>query len=191
MGLIEDISNFLEKRLEEFIGNNPQFELQMLDEKLRQQDTEITKLISGFQTREKQLQDKILAIAEEIQLWHARGQKAGDAGKQDLAAGAKQREAALLKEGNKVWAEMELVKKRRAQTQELQKQIHLRQQEVAVKLKEVASTQSQPPEPSAAGFNWENLYPPPSSNTFDDLDKKFREWETEEDLERLKRKMGR
>jgi hypothetical protein len=46
MGLIEDISNFLEKRLEEFIGNNPQFELQMLDEKLRQQESEVTKLIA-------------------------------------------------------------------------------------------------------------------------------------------------
>jgi uncharacterized protein (TIGR04376 family) len=191
MGLIEDISNFLEKRLEEFIGNNPQFELQMLDEKLRQQESEVTKLIAGFQVREKQLQDKILAIAEEIQLWHARAQKAEDAGKQDLAAGAREREAALLKEGNKVWAEMELVKKRRAQTQDLLKQIQQRQQEVAIKIREVASAQPQSPKTSTASFDWENLYPPPSSNTFDDLDQKFRQWETEEELERLKRKMGR
>ncbi|MFN7858752.1 MAG: TIGR04376 family protein, partial [Pseudanabaena sp.] len=66
MGLIDDISRFLETRLEEFIRNNPQIELQILEDKLRQQDEEITKLIVSSKQEEKQLQDRILEIAEEI-----------------------------------------------------------------------------------------------------------------------------
>ena len=63
MGLIDDISRFLETRLEEFIRNNPQIELQILEDKLRQQDEEITKLIVSSKQEEKQLQDRILEIS--------------------------------------------------------------------------------------------------------------------------------
>lgn len=53
MGLIEDISRFLETRLEEFISNNPQIELQILEDKLRQQEEEIEKLIITSKQEEK------------------------------------------------------------------------------------------------------------------------------------------
>ena len=53
MGLIEDISRFLETRLEEFIRNNPQIELQILEDKLRQQEEEIAKLIVSSKLEEK------------------------------------------------------------------------------------------------------------------------------------------
>lgn len=68
MGLLEDISRFLETRLEEFIRNNPQIELQILEDKLHQQEAEITKLIVNSKLEEKKLQDRILEIAEEIRI---------------------------------------------------------------------------------------------------------------------------
>lgn len=110
MGLIEDISRFLETRLEEFIRNNPQIELQILEDKLRQQEEEIAKLIVSSKLEEKQLQDRILEIAEEIRVWHDRTVKAESFDRPDLASAAKEREAALLRQGNQIWAQMELVK---------------------------------------------------------------------------------
>jgi uncharacterized protein (TIGR04376 family) len=187
MGLIEDISRFLETRLEEFIRNNPQVELQALEEKLRQQETEVVRLIADFRVQEKTLQDQILAIAEDIRIWHDRVLKAQQAGRQDLASGAQEREGALLRQGNQVWAQMELIKKRLSQTVELHGQIQERIKEVHVKIAQVPKTR---PEPRFE-FNWENLNPPPSPDSDDPLEAKFQKWEMDDELERLKRKIGR
>jgi uncharacterized protein (TIGR04376 family) len=193
MGLLEDISRFLETRLEEFIRANPQVELQVLDDQLRSQEQEVSKLIPEFRTQEKQFQDQILAIAEDIKVWHGRAQKATESGRVDLANGAKDREAALLRQGNQVWAQMELMRKRISQTVELQSQIQLRRQEVQVKISESAKKRS-PPEPNKSqGWskaNWENLNPPSARND-DPLEAQFRNWEMDEELEQLKRKMNR
>ncbi|CAN1212128.1 TIGR04376 family protein [Tumidithrix helvetica PCC 7403] len=194
MGLIEDISRFLETRLEEYIRSNPQMELQVLEDQLRGQAEEVAKLIVGFEVQEKGHQDQILAIAEEIKLWHGRALKAEAAGRKDLANGAKEREAAFLRQGNQVWAQMELVKQRRAQTLELQSQIQVRRKEVQAKIAEATKAAKNAPKQPQTNpvFNWENLYTPQSSaNSFDDLDNKFKQWEMDEELERLKRKMGK
>ncbi|WP_019498824.1 TIGR04376 family protein [Pseudanabaena sp. PCC 6802] len=192
MGLLDDISRFLETRLEEYIRNNPQIELQILEEKLTQQESEVAKLIASFRTQEKQLQDRILAIADDIRIWHERAKKASDANRQDLASAAKEREAALLKQGNQVWAQMELIKQRISQTADLQSQIQSRMQEVRTKIAEAAKTksQSQASERASTSFNWENLHTP-SQGTDDPLEQQFRRWEMDEELERLKRKMGK
>jgi uncharacterized protein (TIGR04376 family) len=195
MGLIEDITRFLETRLEEYIRSNPQMELQVLEDQLRGQAEEVAKLIVGFGVQEKGHQDRILAIAEDIKLWHSRAVKAEAAGRNDLANGAKEREAAFLRQGNQVWAQMELVKQRRAQTLELQAQIQVRRKEVQAKITEAAKTAKATPPPKSTpenpAFNWENLYTPRSPSSFDDLDDKFKKWEMDEELERLKRKMGK
>ncbi len=190
MGLIEDISKFLETRLEEFIRTNPQIELQALEDKLRQQESEVTRLIASFQVEDKHLQDKILAIAEDIKVWHGRVQKAKEAGRQDLANAAQEREAALLKQGNQVWGQMELIKERLNQTILLQGKIQERRKEVQAKITEVAASRPKSaPNPNPV-FNWESLYTP--SNRIDDpLEQQFQRWETDEELERLKRRMGR
>jgi uncharacterized protein (TIGR04376 family) len=195
MGLIDDITRFLETRLEEYIRSNPQMELQVLEDQLRGQAEEVAKLIVGFEVQEKGHQDQILAIAEEIKLWHSRALKAEAAGRKDLANGAKEREASFLRQGNQVWAQMELVKQRRTQTLELQSQIQVRRKEVQAKITEAAKAAKSAPQPQASpanpAFNWENLYTPRSASSFDDLDNKFKQWEMDEDLEQLKRRMGK
>jgi uncharacterized protein (TIGR04376 family) len=192
MGLLDDISRFLETRLEEYIRNNPQIELQILEEKLTQQESEVAKLIASFRAQEKQFQDNILAIADDIRIWHERAKKASDAGRQDLASAAKEREAALLKQGNQVWAQMELIKQRIAQTADLQSQIQSRMQEVRAKITESAKTKSksQTNDRASTSFNWESLHTP-SQGTDDPLEQQFRRWEMDEELERLKHKMGK
>jgi len=191
MGLIEDISRFLETRLEEFIRNNPQVELQALAEKLRQQEDEVVRLIADFRVQEKSLQDQILAIAEDIRIWHDRVLKAQKAGRQDLVSAAQEREGALLRQGNQVWAQMELIKKRLSQTVELQGQIKERIKEVNIKIDQVAKARPQSESEPKYSFNWENLNTPPSRDSDDPLEAQFRKWELDDELEQLKRKMGR
>jgi uncharacterized protein (TIGR04376 family) len=190
MSLIEDISRFLETRLEEFIRNNPQIELQILEDKLHQQEAEIEKLIVSSKQEEKKLQERILEIAEEIRLWHDRTVKAESFDRPDLANPAKEREAALLRQGNQIWAQMELVKKRAIDSQALQIQIRERRKEVQVKIAEAAKA-AKVKSPSSTPLNWDNLYTPPFRDPNDQLEATFRRWEMDEELERLKRNMGK
>jgi uncharacterized protein (TIGR04376 family) len=191
MGLLDDMSRFLETRLEEFIRSNPQIELQILEDKLRQQEEETLKLIANSKQEEKKLQDQILEIAEEIRIWHDRTVKAESFDRRDLADASKEREAALLRQGNQVWAQMELVKKRAIDSQALLAQIQDRHREVQTKIAEAAKNAKARPVTNQPTIDWENLYTPPYRNTQDDLEETFRRWEMEEELERLKQNLKR
>jgi uncharacterized protein (TIGR04376 family) len=193
MGLFEDFSSFLETRLEEFMRNNPHLELQALEEQLREQEQEAIKLLGDLRLREKRLQDEILSTAQEVQRWHVRVEKAKAAQRMDLAQPAEEREAALLRQGNQLWGQMEMVKQRIQQTIELQRQIQTRRQEVKAKVAEAqaasrASYQTQAEQQwQTAGWNRGFGY----SAGADPLEQTFRKWETDEELENLKRQMGR
>ncbi|MDX2255843.1 MAG: TIGR04376 family protein [Pseudanabaenaceae cyanobacterium bins.39] len=191
MGLLDDMSRFLETRLEEFIRSNPQIELQILEDKLRQQEEETVKLIANAKQEEKKLQDQILEIAEEIRIWHDRTVKAESFDRRDLADASKEREAALLRQGNQVWAQMELVKKRGSDGQVLLTQIQERRKEVQAKVAEAAKTAKAKPPSGQPTIDWQNLYTPPYRNTQDDLEETFRRWEMEEELDRLKQNLKR
>lgn len=195
MGLFEDFSTFLETRLEEFLRNNPHLELQALEEQLREQEEETVRLLAELRLREKQLQDEILSTAQEVQRWHVRIEKAKQAQRFDLVKPAEEREAALLRQGNQLWGQMEVVKKRIEQTVELQRQIQLRRKEVRTRVVEAqqaarANAQSQA-EQQWQTSGWNQGYSVGFSKAADPLEQTFRQWETDEELEALKRQMGR
>lgn len=200
MGLFDDLNRFLEDRLEEFIRNNPHLELQAIEEQLREQEEDTLRLIADLQLQQKGLQDEILSIAQDIQRWHERINKAKSAGRQDLAQGAQEREAALLRQGNQRWGQMEGVKQRITQAQELQRQIQTRRQEVRAKAQEVeavrASSQAQARVPyedarasQTSGWNHSGSYS--TAGAADSLEEKFRRWEMDDELNEIRRKMGR
>lgn len=190
MSLFDDLSRFLESRLEEFLRNNPHLELEALLEQLREQEEDTLKLISELQLQEKRSQDEILSTAQEIQKWHIRIQKAQAAGRQDLITPAQQREAALLREGNQMWGHMQGLKERITQSQELLGKIQKRRQEVQNKAAEMqtARTKAQSQQ-KLENYGWNTTSN--SQSNFDELEDKFRRWETEDELEKLKRKMGK
>ena len=198
MGLFDDLSKFLESRLEEFLRNNPHLELDALLEQLREQEEDTLRLIADLQLQEKRKQDDVLSTAQEIQRWHIRVQKAKNAGRQDLAAKAEEREAALLRQGNQLWGQMQGVKERITQAKELYKKIQLRRQEVQTKATQAqaARTKAQAQqriETDAGWWSGSSTYPNSSSSskTYDDLEEKFLRWETEAELEEMKRNMGK
>lgn len=192
MGLFEDLNRFLENRLDEFLRNNPHLELQALEEQLREQEEDSLRLMADLQVQEKRSQDEILGIAQEIQRWHERVNKAQSKGRPDLAQAAQEREAALLHQGNQVWGKMEGIKQRIAQAKELQRQIHTRRAEVRTKAKEAeaarATSQAQSHWETSA-WNQKQPYNIPAG--LDPLESQFQRWETEDELEQMKRNMGR
>lgn len=197
MGLFEDFSAFLEMRLEEFLRNNPHLELQALEENLREQEEETVKLLGDLRLREKRLQEEILATAQDIQRWHVRIEKAKVAQRFDLVKPAEEREAALLRQGNQLWGQMEVLKQRIQQTIELQRQIQVRKQEVKTKVAEAQanrfSYQAQPgpqAEQQWQTTGWNQNYVG-SARSADPLEQAFNKWETDEELEALKRQMNR
>ena len=192
MGLFDDFSQFLEARLDEFLRNNPHLELQALEEKLREQEQETRRLMADLRLKEKQLQDEILATAQEIQRWHIRIEKARSAGRLDLAEPAQAHEAGLLREGNQKWGQMEMLKQRLKQTEELQQQIQTRRQEVQTKLTEAQTARATQTETRWAVNGWnQDQNASYIHSSADPLEQEFKRWEAQEELEQMKRQMGK
>ncbi len=189
MGLFEDLSKFLETRLDEFLKANPHLELMGLEDQLRGQEQDAIRLLGDLKRREQQLQDSILATAQDIQRWHERVKNAQAANRVDLAKAAQEREAALLRQGNQYWGQMQGVKEQIEQTRTLQREIHDRRRELKTK---IAESQAQR---TAQRTSWDAGWAKPPFDGFgkdpmDPLEQSFQRWEMEQELDDLKRGMG-
>ncbi len=189
MGLFEDFSNFLESRLEEFLQNNPQLELQALSEELKDEQRDTTKLINQLQLEEKRIEAEILKVAKDIQKWHGWVAKAKSAGRQDLADEAQARENNLFSEGNLLWKQMEEVKQRIKESRELLISIEEKQKEVTLKIAQLKATEKNNPDSTNYQTrNYDNYQD--SKTKFDPLENKFEQWEMEQELEAMKRNLN-
>lgn len=199
MGLFEDLSQFLETRLDEFLRANPHLELMGLEDQLRGQEQDAIILLGDLKRREQQLKDQILATAQDIQKWHDRLTKAQAANRPDLVALAEEREATLLRQGNQYWGQMQGVVNQIEQTRLLQQQIHDRRRELKAKIAQLETERAaqRATQPSAANAStWETGWFQSSSQhggatSADPVEATFQRWETEQELESLKRQMGR
>jgi uncharacterized protein (TIGR04376 family) len=191
MGLFDDVSKFLENQIDEFLKNNPHLELQALDEKLAEQQRESDRLLVDLRSRLQTVESKIRETAEEIKRWHNRIEKAKKAGRNDLVVLAEAHEAELLREGNQIWGQMELLRDRIPQTEKLALQIQQRRQELKVKLEEARSQRAK--SPTEAPNPWRESTNVKATPTMpkDPLEKKFASWEAEEELQQMKRKLDR
>lgn len=189
MSLFDNFSRFLETRLEEFLRSHPHLELQAILEQLREQEQEAVSLIAEKQAQKKRLETEILAVAEEIQRWHQRVAKAKAANRLDLAQKAQEREAALLRQGNQLWGQMEGAKQQITQTQTLLRQIQQRKQEVQTKAR---TAQAQAKDYNSGwetrgwnqGVNYQSY-----GTSADSLEAEFKRWELDDELERLKKNL--
>ncbi|MBD1918827.1 MULTISPECIES: TIGR04376 family protein [Cyanophyceae] len=192
MGLFEDLSKFLEIRLDEFLKANPHLELWGLEDQLRGQEQDAIHLLGDLKRREKQLEDSILATAQDIQRWHSRIQNAQAANRLDLVKAAQEREAALLRQGNQYWGQMKGVKEQIEQTRNLQKEIHDRRRELKAKIAENQAQRTAQRTTTSWDTGWAKIpFENFGRNTMDPVEESFQRWETEQELEELKRNMGR
>lgn len=186
MGLFDDLGQFLETRLEEFLRDNPHLELQALLEQLREQERDTSKLIIALDAEQKRQETQILELAQEIQTWHGRVGMAEAAQRPDLARASREREAALLRQGNLLWGQMEGTKKRLAQARELWQQVQGRQKEIEAQAAQMPKTSRSNADTS--GWDQGDRLPTPAQGR-DTLEAEFERWELERELERLKRDM--
>lgn len=203
MGVFDDVSRFLEDRLEEFLENNPHLALQALAEQLREQEADARQLLVGLERKKQDQEAQILSLAEDIQAWHGRIKKAEAANRPDLAKAAQEREAALLRQGNQVWGQREGTVKRIQQAQDLLQEIQRRQQETQQRAKQVQAEQQAATAQQASsatdtvgwdrGFDLssaEGEQQRPYRRELDPLEAEFKRWELEEELETMKRNLG-
>ncbi|MDX2273189.1 MAG: TIGR04376 family protein [Cyanobacteriota bacterium] len=183
MGLFDDLSRFLETRLEEFLKAHPDLELQALDEQLRQQESDTVRLLAESRSEEQRLQHSVLATAETIKTWHLRIDKAMKANRPDLAQGARDREADLLNQGNQLWGQMKGIRERIAQMEALLRQIQERRQEVKQKLQAMRVEQQKAARstPTEEFSGWTK-----PSSSWEELEKQFHDLEVEQELQKLK-----
>lgn len=194
MSLFDDVSRFFEDKLDEFLRNHPHLELQALEEQLREQEDDTLRLIRDAQNKEKQLQQQILSIAQDIQRWHERVNKAKASGRQDLAQAAEEREAALLRQGNQLWGKMQATKEQIEKAKELYRKIHAQRLEVQKKATEATKAARNTTASTANTKSWTQNYQFNEINensSFDPLEDTFRRWEMEQELEEMKRNIGR
>lgn len=194
MGLFEDLSQFLETRLDEFLRANPHLELMALEEQLRGQEEDAINLLGDLKRREKQLEDSILSTAEEVKRWHFRVEKAKASNRPDLMQPAQEREAGLLRQGNHLWGQMKGIKERIEQTRELQRRVHAKRQELKTKIVQAEAERAAKKTTTRTESTWGtagwNANPYKMFNQpIDPLEETFQRWETEEELENLKRNM--
>ena len=188
MSLFDDLSRFLETRLDEFLRANPHLELRALADQLRGQEEDALRLLGDLKRREKQLEDGILETAQDVQQWHGRVAKAKAAGRQDLVGPAQEREAALLRQGNHLWGQLKGVKEPIEQTKELHQRVKAKREEVKTKIAQAAAPPKATTDWGTTGWN-QSAYS--FNQSVDPLDESFRQWEAEEELKELKRQMNK
>ena len=192
MGFFVDFSQFLVNRLEEFLQINPHLELQALEEQLHQQEADTLRLIIQLQRQEKKLAQDILSTAQEVKRWHNRIEKAQTANRPDLVQAAQEREASFLRQGNQQWGQMQGCKKRIEQAKGLYHQIKQRCKEVRAKAVQAETTHyTDKNERRWETDGWNQNISYDFDNLFDQLEEQFKSLETEEELKKMKRDMGK
>jgi uncharacterized protein (TIGR04376 family) len=191
MTLLEDMKRFLESQIDDFLSKNPHLELQVIEEQLAQQETDTLQLILDLKLQEKQVEQEILNTAQDIKNWYDRVQKATAANRTDLATAAQDRVNALLPQGNQLWGKMQGLKERNAKAQELLQTIKSRRTEVKAKSAAAQTARTQAAT-NTSNSSWGSVNSYTSDSNFaDPLDAQFRRWEADEELEHLKRNLGK
>lgn len=188
MKFLDDLSAFLEQRLDDFLAANPGLKLQMLLFEVEQQEAETSQLLQSLGTQKQRAEQEILGLVADMRKWTERIQKAEAANRPDLAQAARQREQDLRQRGNTLWQQMTQSQQQIPATQALLEKIKVRRQEIQA---EIRKHQTQPPPPP---FSQSPSAAPPTANfsqSLDPLEATFRDMELKEALEELKRSMSR
>jgi uncharacterized protein (TIGR04376 family) len=192
MGLLEDMQRFLESQIDDFLSKNPHLELQIIEEQLAQQKADTVELIVDLRSQERQTEQEILNTAQDIKNWYDRVQKATVKGRTDLAQAAQERVNALLPQGNQLWGKMQGLKERIVKAQELLQTIDNRLTEVKAKALAAQAARARSAAADTSNSSWGSATNYTSlGNSADPLDAKFRQWEADEELQSLKRNLGK
>ena len=104
---LDNLERSLEERLEHFLRSNPQQEQLLHEQHLQDRQRDLQNRRGQQQLQARELRQQLLRLAEQVQAWQNRSDKARTAGALELAQRADQHVAALMQQGRELWEEFE------------------------------------------------------------------------------------
>lgn len=181
MGIFDDFLNFLESSIDEFLQKNPELNLSLLAQEIKQEKRDTLQLISQLEAQEKQVESQILATADDIKKWADREEKARNLQRYDLAEEAADVKNKLLEKGRYLWDEMTKLREKIAENKKKLISLEDRERDVNLNLEKLRRKNAGQGE----GY-CDRKY---EDKSYYDLEQKFRNWEIEMELEEMKKKM--
>ena len=104
---IDNLERSLEERLEQFLRSNPSQDQLLREQHLQDRQRDLHNRRGQQQLQARELRRQLLTLAEQVQAWTQRGEKARRAGALELAQRADQHVVALMQQGRELWEEFE------------------------------------------------------------------------------------
>ena len=104
---LDNLERGLEERLEQFLRSNPSQDQLLREQHLQDRQRDLHNRRGQQQLQARELRRQLLTLAEQVQAWTTRGEKARRAGALELAKRADQHVVGLMQQGRKLWEEFE------------------------------------------------------------------------------------
>ena len=104
---LDNLERSLEERLEQFLSSNPSQDQLLRQQHLQDRQRDLQNRRGHQQLQAKDLRRQLLTLAEQVQAWTNRGEKARKVGALELAQRADQHVVGLTQQGRKLWEEFE------------------------------------------------------------------------------------
>ena len=104
---LDNLERSLEERLEQFLSSNPSQDQLLREQHLQDRQRDLHNRRGQQQLQARELRRQLLTLAEQVQAWTKRGEKARKAGALELAQRADQHVVGLMQQGRELWEEFE------------------------------------------------------------------------------------
>ena len=104
---LDNLERSLEERLEQFLRSNPSQDQLLQEQHLQDRQRDLHNRRGQQQLQARELRRQLLTLAEQVQAWTKRGEKARGADALELAQRADQHVIALMQQGRELWDEFE------------------------------------------------------------------------------------
>ncbi len=167
---LEELEERLNQTLENFLKANPQQEALLAEQAARERQQQLRRDRVTLKTEAELQRQGLLRLAEDIRSWQARVQRAKQVGADDLAGRAEAHVATLMEQGRARWQTLAELGERFAAVEQ--------------ELRELAASAG--PKPAAAGEKTKR-----PGTTRSNLEADWAAFETQQELEDLRRKLKR
>ena len=104
---LDNLERSLEERLEQFLRSNPSQDQLLQEQHLQDRQRDLHNRRGQQQLQARELRRLLLTLAEQVQAWTKRSEKAREAGALELAQRAEQHVVGLMQQGRELWEEFE------------------------------------------------------------------------------------
>ena len=104
---LDQLEQNLEDRLNAFLQSNPDQDRLLQEQHLQDRQRDLSSRRDQMQIQARDLRRQLLSLAEQVQAWGERTNKARDAGADDLALRAEKHVNSLMDQGRDLWNELD------------------------------------------------------------------------------------